>query len=117
MQSAPYDNELRSLLTLAAQSVGLQIRGYDYGHGSRNPAVLIESGAKEPLRWSSWHNDGDCFRLMVDLGLPVSPPRTMKELAVCNGLTVGGSSSTRFRTRQAVTRAAAAVAKARGFTA
>lgn len=107
-------NELRRLQELAAKANGLAIRGYDYGSASRHACVLIDTGAREPSRWAPWFNDGDAFRLLVDLGLHASAPRSPRESASCNHIIVGGAHPPRALLRMAVTRAAAAEAERRG---
>lgn len=101
-------NEMRDLLTLAAKAAGFEVAGYDYGWGYRHPAVLIASAGAVPTRWNCLVNDGDCFRLMIDMGLHASPPRNDRESAECNGFVASGPYSRRVLTRLAVTRAAAA---------
>ncbi|WP_315127299.1 hypothetical protein [Comamonas antarctica] len=100
-------NELRRLQELAAKAAGLTIRGYDFGTPSRHACVLIDTGAAQPVRWSSWFNDGDAFRLFVDLGLQASPPRSAKESAWCSGFASVGVFPPRMLMRMAITSAAA----------
>ena len=65
------ENE-RELLELAAKAAGVgPIRGFDYGHGARAMAVLVDDGRKQPYRWNPKLDDGDCARLEAALWIDV----------------------------------------------
>ena len=107
----------RVMLVLAAKAVGLEVVGYTYGEDFRDPAVLVKNEMGGVSRWNSARNDGDAFRLLVDLGVDTFPPRDDTEAARCDDQLARGQFSKRVLTRLAVTRAAEHRARKAGLTA
>lgn len=67
----------RELLESAAMAGGIgPVRGFDHGDpGSRDMAVLVDSGKRAPLRWNSRANDSDAFQLLCKLSLRIVEDR------------------------------------------
>lgn len=57
----------KALLTKAAKAVGLEIKYWL--DGSTPMVVHKEQNKAEPRSWNPLTNDGDCFRMMVELNL------------------------------------------------
>ena len=112
------DSEMRDMLVLAASAGRMRVVGYEPGYDSRRPAVLIERGEGEVVRWNGWVNDGDAFRLMVLCGMQgVSAPRSLSEGATAESVTVfSDGANSMQRTRMAIVRAAQKKALADGWT-
>jgi hypothetical protein len=111
-------NNDRELLELAAKAVGMEFR-WDCPRGAKRPIgfrARLPGSVVFPI-WQPLHDDGDAFRLAVDLKLDICRP-TAHEKRVCVWVDHMGDFieehegiDPRAATRRAIVRAAAEIGR------